>query len=317
MKRNVTLGILTLLAMDLHAASPADACGVKLTVKSSTPRKAVARTSNPSDVLLLGDLPHRFEVDLTAAGHRVEVAHTPQAAARKSYAVVITDASLQNAARSNFPGAVVIVRSGDVAADMRALEQQVARRPVRTDEARPVVAAQARRAPIAAGPPQPPARPVVNASEQKDAQVTPDTPPPERVATAVPRPGPVASEAKPPPASSERPTPGAAAHPVHDEVYFAFSSSTLASEANAPLNRAVRWLTDNSDVHVVIEGHADPTGSHAFNMALGQQRAEAVRNYLTTAGIDSSRLEVVSYGDTRLKYSRTDRRNRRAAIVSK
>ena len=50
---------------------------------------------------------------------------------------------------------------------------------------------------------------------------------------------------------------------------------------------------------------------------LGQKRAEAVRDYLAAAGIDQSRMEVVSYGDTRLKYGRTDPRNRRVAIVKK
>src|SRR5512140_1578392 len=130
MKWNLVASFLTVALLETHAAPPADACGVKLTVKSSAPRKAIARTSNPSDVLLLGNPPRRLELDLTAAGHRVEVAPSASAAKRKSYAVVITDAGQQDEARSSFPGAVVLVRSGDLTADMRAVEQQVARKPI-------------------------------------------------------------------------------------------------------------------------------------------------------------------------------------------
>jgi outer membrane protein OmpA-like peptidoglycan-associated protein len=324
MKWNLAAGLATVLLVEMHAVPPADACGVKLTVKSSAPRKAVARTSNPSDLLLLGNPPRRLELDLTAAGHRVEVAPSASAAKRKSYAVVITDGSLQDEARSSFPGAIVIVRSGDVTADMRSVEQQVARRPVRTEEARTPVAARSSRTPIAAGPPQPEARKIIAASEPKDAPpVTDPTPPPERVAVV-----PKATEPKPPkatepkvtevtPTAPERPRAVAVAkaNTVHDEVYFTLGSAKLDNQA--ALAKAVRWLKDGSDVQVMIEGHADPTGTHEGNLALAQKRAEWVRDYLVSAGIDQARLDVISYGDTRLRYGRTDRRNRRAAIVVK
>ena len=318
MKWNLAAALVTVLVVEIHAAPPADACGVKLTVKSSAPRKAVARTSNPSDVLLLGNPPRRLELDLTAAGHRVEVAPTAASAKRKSYAVVITDAGLQDEARSSFPGAVVIVRSGDVTADTRSVEQQVARRPVRTEEARTVVAARSTRTPIAAGPPQPEPRRIVAASEPKDAQpvtdpTPPQAPPPQRVAAVVPKATePKVTEAPAPP---EKPRMVAKANTVHDEVYFALGSSRFDNQA--VLNKAVRWLKDSSDVSVVIEGHADPTGTHEGNLALSQRRAEFVRDFLVSAGIDQSRLEVIGYGDTRLRYGRADRRNRRAAIVVK
>jgi outer membrane protein OmpA-like peptidoglycan-associated protein len=327
MKWNLAAALVTVLVVEIHAAPPADACGVKLTVKSSAPRKAVARTSNPSDVLLLGNPPRRLELDLTAAGHRVEVAPSASAAKRKSYAVVITDNSLQGEARSGFPGAIVIVRSGDVIADMRSVEQQVARRPVRTEEARTPVAVRSTRAPIAAGPSQPEPRRIVAASEPKETPPDPTPPPsPERVATAVPK----APDPKPPRASEpkvtevtpqperaqpERPKLVAKANSVHDEVYFALGSFKLDNPAF--LAKAVRWLKENNDVTVVIEGHADPTGTHEGNQVLGQRRAEWVRDHLVSAGIDQARLDVISYGDTRLRYGRLDRRNRRAAIVVK
>jgi len=344
MKCNLATGLLLVFLVEMHAAPPADACGVKLTVKSSTPRKAVARTSNPSDVLLLGNPPRRLELDLAAAGHRVEVAPTASAAKRKSYGVVIADSNLEDEARSSFNGAVVVVRSGDVASDMRSVEQQVARRPVRASESRAVVAARSGRTPIAAGPAQPQGRRIVAASEPKEAEtVAETTPQPERVATAVPKaaepkvpevtPPPVPKprekvettvpkaaepkvpEATPTPAPKQRPV--AKANTVHDEVYFTLGASTLENTTTGTLARAIRWLTDSSDVHVVIEGHADPTGTPEGNLALAQKRAEWVRDSLVSAGIDQSRLEVISYGDTRLKYGRTDRRNRRAAIVVK
>jgi outer membrane protein OmpA-like peptidoglycan-associated protein len=330
MKWNLA-GLLTVFVVEMHAAPPADACGVKLTVKSSAPRKAVARTSNPSDVLLLGNPPRRLELDLSAAGHRVEVAPTASAAKRKSYAVVITDSNLQDEARSNFSGAVVLVRSGDVVADMRSVEQQVARRPVRTEEARAVVAARPNRTPIAAGPAQPQPRRLVAASEPKDTQPVsePTPPPPEKVAVVVPKATPpekvavVVPKATEPkvtdvtPAPEPKPRAVAKANTVHDEVYFPLGGAKLGGQGTSALAKAVRWLTDSSDVHVVIEGHADPTGTPEGNMELAQKRAEWVRDFLVAAGIDQSRLEVISYGDTRLRYGRTSPRNRRVAIVVK
>jgi peptidoglycan-associated lipoprotein len=315
MKWNFAAGLVTAIFVAMQAAPPADACGVKLTVKSSTPRKAIARTSNPSDILLLGNPPRRLESDLSAAGHRVDVAPAAAAVKRKPYAVVIADANLQDEARSTFPNAIVLVRSGDVTADMRSVEQQVGRKPVRTEAARSAVAARPSRTPVAAGPPQDPDRRIVAASEPKDtSEPAPPSPAPERVAISTPRAEPKVTDAAPTPTSEPRSRavirPGA----IHHEVYFPLGSSKVDPRA---LAQDVRWLTASKDVHVIIEGHADPSGSHEGNLALGQKRAESVRDTLVSAGIEESRLEVISYGDTRLRYGRTDGRNRRAAIVVK
>jgi len=97
-------------------------------------------------------------------------------------------------------------------------------------------------------------------------------------------------------------------------VYFALGGARLDPRS---LAQDISWLKNTKDVHVVIEGHADPSGSHEGNLALGEKRAEAVRDALVSAGIEESRLEVISYGDTRLRYGRADGRNRRAAIVVK
>jgi outer membrane protein OmpA-like peptidoglycan-associated protein len=148
-------------------------------------------------------------------------------------------------------------------------------------------------------------------------QKAPPPPPPQNVAVA-PRStveqAPPPREAPPPPPA--RPVVAARPEGGRDEVYFGFNSANFGSR-HAALDRAVRWLTKDTDVHVVLEGHCDPTGTHEVNQRLGQSRAESVRDYLVAQGIDQGRLDVISYGDTRLKYGRTDPRNRRVAIVPK
>jgi len=334
MRWNVAAALLTVLVMEMHAALPADACGVKLSVKSSAPRKAVARTSNPSDILLLGNSPRRLELDLTSAGHRVEAAPTPAAAKRKSYGVVIVDGNLQDEARTSYPDAIVIVRSGDVVADLHSVEQSVARRPSAAGQRPAVVAARAARTPSAAGPERSTRRvvaagelqPVVEPTPPPAATTVAPTPPP--VAPTPPAPTPpaptpppavAATVSKPPPevrapVAERRSAPKAST--VHDEVYFALGSAQLDGRA-ASIAKIVRWLSANSDVQVTIEGHADPTGTHEGNQLLAQKRAEWLRDQLVAGGIDQGRLDVISYGDTRLRYGRADRRNRRAAVVVK
>jgi peptidoglycan-associated lipoprotein len=160
---------------------------------------------------------------------------------------------------------------------------------------------------------------VISASQPKEAQPVPEpTPPVPPVAASasasVPRPtGPKVTEVTSTPDRPKADVPKA--NTVHDEVYFTLGSFKLDNQA--ALAKDVRWLKGSSDVQVVIEGHADPTGTHEGNMVLSQKRAESVRDFLVSAGIDQSRLEVMAYGDTRLRYGRADRRNRRAAIVVK
>jgi peptidoglycan-associated lipoprotein len=313
MKRNLAGVLAALIAAQIHAA-PAVACGIKLVVKTSTPHKSVARSSNPSRLLLLGTPPHRLERELTAAGHDVEVAPNVAAAKSSSYAIVVTDAKEADESRAKFTGAVVIVRSGDITADLASVETQVARKPSRTQESRPVVAARAGRTPIAAGPPVP-SHPIIAAKPPTPEAATPEPTPAPSVAASVT--APPADRATPAKVATppQKPAVVAAVSGAHDELYFALGSATV--RRREVLDRAVRWLTTSTDVHVIIEGYADPTGTHEGNLALGQRRAESVRDYLAGAGIEESRMEVISYGDTRLKYGRTDARNRRVAIQPK
>jgi outer membrane protein OmpA-like peptidoglycan-associated protein len=324
-------GLLAVLVVDLRAP-PADACGIKLVIKTQTPRKAVARSSNPSHLLLLGTPPHRLERELSAAGHDVEVAPTVADAKQSSYAVVVVDAKQTDEARARFPGALLVVRSGDVTTDIASVESQVARKPVRTDEARPVIGAREARRPIAAGPTapshpvvaakppepvEPPARETAPPAPPQKAPPPPQKAPPPQNVTVAPRPA--VEQPAPPrePAPAPAPRPAVATREGgRDEVYFGYNSANFG-DRRGPLDRAVKWLSKDTDVHVVIEGHCDPTGTREGNMRLGQSRAESVRDYLVAQGIDQSRLEVISFGDTRLKYGRTDPRNRRVAIVKK
>jgi peptidoglycan-associated lipoprotein len=104
-----------------------------------------------------------------------------------------------------------------------------------------------------------------------------------------------------------------------DEVRFDLDKSDLRPEARTILDQAARTLKENPDVRVQIEGHTSEEASERYNLALGDRRAHAVRDYLVTQGVDPARLDTVSYGETRPKYdnSQEDTRplNRRAALV--
>jgi peptidoglycan-associated lipoprotein len=84
---------------------------------------------------------------------------------------------------------------------------------------------------------------------------------------------------------------------VNQDVYFEFDDASLNWEAMSVLKQKVRWLKANPDVSVVIQGHCDERGTEAYNIALGQRRAQSILTYLVNAGIDPSRLQAVSYGE--------------------
>lgn len=84
-----------------------------------------------------------------------------------------------------------------------------------------------------------------------------------------------------------------------DRVFFAFDSSDLSSEARNTLQRQAEWLEHHGNVDVVIEGHCDERGTREYNLALGERRANSVKNYLMALGVSESRLETISYGKER------------------
>ena len=89
----------------------------------------------------------------------------------------------------------------------------------------------------------------------------------------------------------------AAAAFINEDVHFAFDSSLLDAEAERILEQKVTWLQDNGAVSVQIEGHCDERGTSAYNLALGERRANAVQEYLTVLGVDPARLSTISYGE--------------------
>ncbi len=84
--------------------------------------------------------------------------------------------------------------------------------------------------------------------------------------------------------------------PVKD-VYFAFDSYDLRSDARETLKANADWLKAHPSVRVEIEGHCDERGTNQYNLALGAQRAQAAKGYLVTLGIAGKRLSTISYGE--------------------
>jgi OOP family OmpA-OmpF porin len=82
-------------------------------------------------------------------------------------------------------------------------------------------------------------------------------------------------------------------------VHFAFDRFNLTPEALKILDDAVAKLQANPDINVTIEGHTDSIGTSEYNLALGERRANSVREYLTGRGIAAGRLRTVSYGEER------------------
>jgi outer membrane protein OmpA-like peptidoglycan-associated protein len=106
---------------------------------------------------------------------------------------------------------------------------------------------------------------------------------------------------------------------VFEDVHFDFDRYSLRPEATRALDEAVRTLQQNPDLRIEVEGHTCNIGTAEYNLALGERRATAVRDYLTGRGIGADRLRTVSYGEERPKYDNsreeTRRLNRRAALV--
>ena len=86
---------------------------------------------------------------------------------------------------------------------------------------------------------------------------------------------------------------------VPDRVFFATNKSILTTAARDTLRKQAAWMRKNKDITVTVEGHADERGTREYNLALGDRRANAVKDYLLTYGISGGRLSVISYGKER------------------
>jgi peptidoglycan-associated lipoprotein len=144
-----------------------------------------------------------------------------------------------------------------------------------------------------------------------------DLPPPPPAPTA-----PAVQEAPPPPPTNSI-VPGSRAEFLQqagsDTVLFATDASDVDAEAQAILTRQAAWLTKYPNVTATIEGHCDERGTREYNLALGDRRANAAKNFLVNAGIAASRLSVISYGKEKPVATGSDEaswaQNRRAVTV--
>jgi len=106
---------------------------------------------------------------------------------------------------------------------------------------------------------------------------------------------------------------------VGDRVFFALDSHQLQPEARATLEKQAQWLRQNPAVTVTVEGHADERGTREYNLALGERRASAVRDYLVALGINGNRVKTVSLGKERPVDPRSTEeawaKNRRGVMV--
>ncbi len=86
---------------------------------------------------------------------------------------------------------------------------------------------------------------------------------------------------------------------VKDRVFFATNKSTLTTASRDTLRKQAAWMRKKKKVSVTVEGHADERGTREYNLALGERRANAVKDYLMTYGISGDRISVISYGKER------------------
>jgi len=89
------------------------------------------------------------------------------------------------------------------------------------------------------------------------------------------------------------------ANGVPDRIFFATNKFSLTTAARDTLRKQSTWLRKNKDITVTIEGHADERGTREYNLALGERRANAAKDYLMTYGVSGKRLSVISYGKER------------------
>jgi len=133
---------------------------------------------------------------------------------------------------------------------------------------------------------------------------------------------PAPAPSAPPPASG--PTPGTQAHFAQamngrDTIYFDTDKYNIDAEDQQALQAQAQYLTQYGSARATVEGHADERGTREYNIALGERRANAAKNYLVSLGIPANRINTVSYGKERPKATGSNEaawaQNRRAVTV--
>lgn len=130
------------------------------------------------------------------------------------------------------------------------------------------------------------------------------------------------TQTTPPPSSG--PMPGSQedfiASVMSDTVHFGTDLSDVRDEDKAILQSQAQWLARYPNKRITIEGHADERGTRDYNLALGERRANAVKNYLASLGVDPSRMSTISYGKERPVALGSDEsawaQNRRAVTIT-
>jgi len=128
----------------------------------------------------------------------------------------------------------------------------------------------------------------------------------------------------PPPAAPSGPQPGSQADFLasvqSDTIHFDLDSSDIDDQDRAILRSQAEWLQRYPNKRATIEGHCDERGTREYNLALGERRANAAKNYLAALGVDASRLTTISYGKERPIATGSDEaawaQNRRAVTVT-
>lgn len=108
---------------------------------------------------------------------------------------------------------------------------------------------------------------------------------------------------------------------VGDRVFFALNSSKLSKEAHETLARQAEWLNNHATYSIAVEGHCDERGTREYNIALGERRAHAVKEFLASKNVSEARLSTISYGKERPAVMGNDEaawgKNRRGVTVIK
>lgn len=106
---------------------------------------------------------------------------------------------------------------------------------------------------------------------------------------------------------------------VGDRVFFGYNEFDLTPQARTTIEHQAQWLKTYPSVNVMVEGHCDERGTREFNLALGEKRAMAVRNYLVANGVEAGRVQTISYGKERPAVLGSDEtswaQNRRGVVV--
>ena len=105
------------------------------------------------------------------------------------------------------------------------------------------------------------------------------------------------------------------------DVHFEYDKADIRPEGAKLLEENAKWLKSNARAQILVEGHADERGTNEYNLALGERRAKATRDYLVSLGVEAARISIISYGEERPACKESGEncwlRNRRAHFLTK